>query len=379
VKGQFDKLVRKISALPIRIDSPLASEPVFDAVTDLYPDLLEADPKRLMLDDSFGYTASELEHCASKVGISEPVKLLSRTGVQKFRELVRVFREGGLAVSEKDPDRDAVRGCLYHSRFLHDFMTDATILKFFSRVAGIELIPLPIRVSQIQINLLPAYNPDAREPGFGTHIDSTNFACVLSLTGSDGMEGGALQHALMTQEQFFARAGSGDNVANAYLHMVLPDEELLTTHFTEEGSAVFQQGVLVPHQVENVRKVHGSRDTVAFTFHPANPMVRRLDFFSAASTWNSRDIKEDIGNLLFDLAEKRIETLSDALELAEALSGTAEAIRPEQLRELRAGLNNSDELKRAAEQFLVDLADGVEGISCPDDTFETPSVFDVEI
>jgi hypothetical protein len=137
--------------------------------------------------------------------------------------------------------------------------------------------------------------------------------------------------------------------------------------------------VLVPHQVENVRKVHGSRDTVAFTFHPANPMVRRLDFFSAASTWNSRDIKEDIGNLLFDLAEKRIETLSDALELAEALSGTAEAIRPEQLRELRAGLNNSDELKRAAEQFLVDLADGVEGISCPDDTFETPSVFDVEI
>jgi hypothetical protein len=376
---QFNNLVRNVAVMPPRIDNPLPLEPEFDAATDLRPGLLETRPKLYMLEDCFGYSASELKYCASKVGVSEPVRLLSQTGLKKFRKLVEIFRGQGLVVSEKDPDRDAVRGCLYHSRFLHDFMLDTTILKFFSRVAGIELIPLPIRVSQIQINLLPAYNPDAREPGFGTHIDSTNFACVLSLTGNDGMEGGALQHALMTQAQFFARAGSGDNVANAYLHIVLPDEELLTTHFTEEGSAVFQQGVLVPHQVENVRKVQGSRDTVAFTFHPANPMVRRLDFFSAASTWNSRDIKEDIGNLLVDLADKRIESLSDSLAFADGLSGTADAIRPEQLCELQAGLNNSVELKRAAEQFLVDLANGVEGISCPDDTFETPSIFDVEI
>ena len=376
---QFNSLVRNVSVMPPRLDSPLPLEPVFDAVTDLHPYLHDADPRRLMLDDCFGYTARELEFCASKVGISEPVKLLSKTGLEKFRELVEQFREQGLVVSEKNPDRDAVRGCLYHSRFLHDFMTDATILKFFSRVAGIELIPIPIRYSQIQINILPAYNPDAREPGFGTHVDSTNFACILNLTEDTSMEGGALQHALMTQQQFFARTGSRHNVANAYLHMVLPDEELLTTHFTEKGSAVFQQGVLVPHQVENVRKVHGSRDTVAFTFHPANPMVRRLDFFSAASTWNSRDIKMDIGNLLVDLAEKRIETLRDAIALSESLSDTADAIRPRQLRELQAGLQNSEHLKQVVEQFLVDLANGVEDITCPDDTFETPSVFEVQI
>jgi hypothetical protein len=30
-----------------------------------------------------------------------------------------------------------------------------------------------------------------------------------------------------------------------------------------------------------------------------------------------------------------------------------------------------------AEQFLIDLANGIEGINCPNDTFETPSVFDI--
>ena len=88
-------------------------------------------------------------------------------------------------------------------------------------------------------------------------------------------------------------------------------------------------------------------------------------------------MKEDIGKLLVDLAEKRIEALTGALELAEGLSGSADAIGTEQLHELRAGLQNSEELKGKAERFLTDLADGVEGIRCPDDTFETPSVFDV--
>jgi len=43
----------------------------------------------------------------------------------------------------------------------------------------------------------------------------------------------------------------------------------------------------------------------------------------------------------------------------------------------RAGLQNSGELQRVAEQFLIDLANGVQGNSCPDDTFATPSVFDM--
>lgn len=149
------------------------------------------------------------------------------------------------------------------------------------------------------------------------------------------MEGGTLQHALMTREQFWERTGT-KSIANAELHIVLPDDVLLTTHLTDKGSAVFQQGVLIPHRVENVRKVEGARETVAFTFHPANPMVRRLDVFSIASTWSSRDMREDIGKLLLDFAEKRIDALIGAL----------------------------------------DLANGVEDISCPDDTFETPSVFD---
>ena len=88
-------------------------------------------------------------------------------------------------------------------------------------------------------------------------------------------------------------------------------------------------------------------------------------------------MKEDIGKLLVELAGKRIDTLIGALDLAKNLSGSADAIRPEQVHEIRAGLRNSEELKRVAEQFLIDLANGVEGISCPNDMFETPSVFDI--
>ena len=376
-KKKFNKLVRKVTVMPQRLDGQLPNEPVFESATDLHPGLLKAKPKLYMLKDYFAYTDRDLEYCASKVGASEPIKLLSKTGLEKFRRVVEIFRGLGLVTSNTNPDRDAIRCGLYHSRFLYDFMTDSTVLKYFSRVAGIELIPLPIHWSQIQINLIPAYNPDAQEPGFGTHVDSTNFACILSLTRDRNMEGGALQHALMNRKQFFGLTETEDNIANAEMHMVLPDEELMTTYFIEEGSAVFQQGVLVPHQVENVRKVEGTRDTVAFTFHPANPMVRRLDFFSTASTWSSRDMQADIGKLLVDLAGKRIDTLNDALELARNLSGTAHAIRPEQVRELQEGLHNSGELGRVAEQFLIDLANGVEGISCPNDTLETPSVFDI--
>lgn len=373
---RFNKLLKKLTVMPQRLDSQLPLEPVFEPATDLHSDLLKASPKLYMLEDCFKYTAGELEHCASKVGLSEPVKLLSKTGLEKFRSVVENFRGQGMVTSQKDPDRDAIRSCLYHSRFLYDFMTDSTVLKYFSRVAGIELIPLPIHYNQIQINLITAYNPEALEPGFGAHVDSVNFAGVMSLTKDQDMEGGALQHALMTREQFWESTGTR-SIANAELHIVLPNEVLMTTRFTEEGSAVLQQGVLTPHQVENVRKVEGTRDTVAFTFHPANPMVRRLDAFATASTWSSRDMKEDIGKLLVDLAEKRIDTLVGALDLAKNLSGSADAIYPEQVRELREGLHNSEELKRVAEQFLIDRGNGVEGISCPDDTFETPSVFDV--
>jgi hypothetical protein len=375
--SRFSPLVRNLTDLPPRMQHPLPREPAFNAATDLHPGLLEARPTLYMLGAHFRYSALELAHVASKVGASAPVKLLSETGLEKFRELVRLFREQGLVVSEKNPDRDAARGCTYHSRYLCDFMKAPSLLGYFSRIAGIELIPIPIRYSQVQINMLPAYNPKAREPGFGTHIDSTNFACVLMLTDTRRMEGGALQHALMTREQFFVRAGSDDNVANAHLHMVLADDELLTTSFPEAGTTALQQGVLVPHQVENVRKVDGTRDTVAFTLHPANPMVRRLDYFSAASTWNSRGIKEDIGNLLVELADRRIEAINGALALAQNLADTTDAIGAEQFDELRTGLQHSQQLKRAAEQFLVDLANGMDGISCPDDTFVTPSVFDI--
>ena len=88
-------------------------------------------------------------------------------------------------------------------------------------------------------------------------------------------------------------------------------------------------------------------------------------------------MKEDIGKLLVDLAEKRIDALIGAIDLTSNLSGSTDAVHPEQVRELRAGLHNSEELRRLAAQFLIDLANGVDGISCPDDTFETPSVFDI--
>lgn len=218
---RFDKLIRKVTIMPQRLDSQLPNEPVFEPVSDLHPSLLEANPKLYLLEDHFQYTAGELEHSASKVGISEPVKLLSNTGLDKFRRVVELFRAQGLVMSNRNPDRDAIRCGLYHSMFLYDFMTDFTVLKYFSRVAGIELMPLPIHWSQIQINLIPAYNSEAREPGFGTHVDSTNFACIMNLTKDKNMEGGALQHALMTREQFWERTRTR-SIANAELHIVFP-------------------------------------------------------------------------------------------------------------------------------------------------------------
>jgi len=133
---RFNSLVKKVTVMPQRLDSQLPLEPVFDPATDLHPDLHKANPKLYMLEEFFGYTTEELEHCASKVGISEPVKVLSKTGLEKFRRVVEVFREHGLVMLQKNPDRGAIRCGLYHSRLLYDFMTDATVLRYFSRVAG---------------------------------------------------------------------------------------------------------------------------------------------------------------------------------------------------------------------------------------------------
>ena len=229
---------------------------------------------------------------------------MSKTGLEKFRRVVEIFRGLGLVTSNTNPDRDAIRCGLYHSRFLYDFMTDSTVLKYFSRVAGIELIPLPIHWSQIQINLIPAYNPDAQEPGFGTHVDSTNFACILCLTRDRNMEGGALQHALMNRKQFFGLTETEDNIANAEMHMVLPDEELMTTYFIEEGSAVFQQGVLVPHQVENVQKSGRHPGHRRLHISPGKPHGTPARFFLHRFHLSSRDMQADIGKLLVDSPER---------------------------------------------------------------------------
>ena len=56
-----------------------------------------------MLEEYLSYTVGNLEHCASIVGTSEPVKLLSKTGLEKFRRVVEIFREQGLMMSQKAP------------------------------------------------------------------------------------------------------------------------------------------------------------------------------------------------------------------------------------------------------------------------------------
>ena len=43
---RFKKLVKKVTVMPQRLDSQLPLEPVFEAETDLHPDLLKANPKR---------------------------------------------------------------------------------------------------------------------------------------------------------------------------------------------------------------------------------------------------------------------------------------------------------------------------------------------
>ena len=70
---RFNKLIKKVTVMPQRLDSQLPLEPVFEPATDLHPNLLKANPKLYMLEDYFSYTSGELEHCASKVGISDPV------------------------------------------------------------------------------------------------------------------------------------------------------------------------------------------------------------------------------------------------------------------------------------------------------------------
>ena len=46
---RFNKLVKKVTVMPQRLDSQLPLEPVFDPATDLHPDLHKANPNMLGL------------------------------------------------------------------------------------------------------------------------------------------------------------------------------------------------------------------------------------------------------------------------------------------------------------------------------------------
>ena len=223
---------------------PLADEPAFDPVRHL---ALEP-PRDVWHLSDFGYTAAEIDQCASKVAVAAPFRLLSEQGVAAARAVALSLRE-----ASRTSDRTAkyVAGAVYRSRFLRGLCNCTQVSEFLSDIAGCALVPHSMPSQQLYIN----FAPDELTSAVDTwHVDSIGFDYVLLLSDPRTFEGGRFQFFKGTTTEAARLLGTDiDKLTDATVRD-LPPERVVTPEFPAAGYAVFQQGNKVLHRATRLTR-----------------------------------------------------------------------------------------------------------------------------
>lgn len=222
--------------------SYLDDEPAFEPRTDLQ---LE-QPKTAVTLGELGYDKEFRDDFPSDTAITSPLRVLSDTGVEKAREVIR--RLWPYAVHSADPGVPPVlRGAVYRSRFLRDLSLCPEVTAFFSDLTGTQLVPTAFPFNLAHVNYA---HREAAESPTGWHHDDNGFIMSLVLHDPGQLDGGRFQ--------FFE--GTRDEAADILGNILpLPAERVIAPEFPGPGHAVLYQGCAVVHRTEPLLSAGGEQ------------------------------------------------------------------------------------------------------------------------
>ena len=222
----------------------LADEPRYDAKRHL---ALERPNEVWTLTD-LGYEAADVECCASEVAITAPFRLLSDEGVVAAREVALALYDlrGG-----DDRTASYLSGGVYRSRFLRDFCHCPIVAEGLSAIAGTPLSSHSMPSQQIYVN----YAPEDVSKAIDTwHTDGIGFDTAILLSDPSDFEGGEFQFFLGTKGEAARYLDARPEDLTEVNPNELPEDRIYSAAFPGAGYAIFQNGDMVVHRVNRLRR-----------------------------------------------------------------------------------------------------------------------------
>ncbi|MEX2980487.1 hypothetical protein [Streptomyces sp. C36] len=239
----FDRFVHALRARPPRRPASLPGEPCWRGefvardVTGPRVDLRE-----------FGYAAHELSRGYGTVddtALVGPVRILTPEGLECLTEVCDRLESS--AGSARFITTRRVRGADGMSAFISNMIRDRGFLLACSRLAGVPLIPHPLRIPTVQINYFEA---DGRSDIVKWHHDGMDYVLTLQLNSYADYDGGRFSYFQGRVDEFTgARKG---------------DPRIKEAPCGERGAALFLHGSRIFHSVSPVTR--GRRVTVVVSF-----------------------------------------------------------------------------------------------------------------
>jgi hypothetical protein len=196
-------------------------------------------PSKIYRLSDLGYDKKLVANCPTDVAITDPIRLLSESGVVALREVSLALRQYR---QRCDRIPNMVRGAAYRSRFIRDFCLCPIVTEFLSEIVGAPLAPHSMPLMLGHLNFAPENLSEAVDRW---HTDTIGFDYVLMVTDPSALEGGRFQYFNGTQEEAAAILNNAQD---------LPSERVVSCVFPGAGYAIFQQGSMVVHRATRLTR-----------------------------------------------------------------------------------------------------------------------------
>jgi hypothetical protein len=228
----------------------------------------------------FGYRNEELNYrdgVLDDTALVTSLRLLNDEGTLKLAHICRSLEpyalESDFIISRR------LRGADMVSPFIYNMIRDRLFLLRLSCIAGVPLIPHPIRDGGTQINYYSAESGDAQEIG-KWHHDGMDYVFTILLTDPSDFEGGQFGYFIGRKDQFDPATLSSEQIGIAPLKKV--------------GDAVFARGSQIYHGVSPITQ--GNR--IVLTLSMFSPAYADCDSNSFAHVAADDGIPHTLSNWL---------------------------------------------------------------------------------
>jgi hypothetical protein len=198
----------------------------------------------------FGYRDDELPHSnrvIDDLAMATPVRLLDARGSAALAEVCRSLEP--LALGSSFIISRRLRGADLLSPFLYNMLRDRSFLLRISRLAGVPLIPHPVRSAAAQINYYSG-EPDKSDEIGKWHLDGMDYVLSMLLTDPAEFDGGEFAYFVGRRDAFDRGMIADADVRTAPLHAA--------------GDAAFFRGSHIYHGVSPVTSGHRMVLTLSF-------------------------------------------------------------------------------------------------------------------